>query len=145
MMPRRLVLDTNVLVSALLLRSAGARWLRDAWQTGLLNPMANRVTVTELLHVLAYPKFALAQSDQEELLADYLPWCEIVTMPDELPKVPQCRDVRDQPFLELAVVAGVSGLITGDKDLLALRDQFPIPILTVAELRDELSAEGCQT
>ena len=54
----RAVLDSNVVLSALVF---GRRlfWLRRAWASGAVTPIACRETVTELLRVLAYPKFRL--------------------------------------------------------------------------------------
>ncbi len=129
MKPPRLVLDTNVLLSALLFQSGSLSWLRTAWQAGSLRPLANRQTVAELARVLCYPKFRLVPVEREEMLAEYLPWCEIVTIPAP-PVVPDCRDPFDRPFLELALASGADALVTGDGDLLALVDAFPVPILT---------------
>ena len=106
----RLVLDTNVLLSALVFRSASMTWLRTAWQSEGIIPLASRDTVSELLRVLAYPKFRLTPSDRDDLLADYLPWCETVTIPDPAPVTPGCRDPFDQPFLVLALVGRADAL-----------------------------------
>jgi len=89
--------------------------------------------VTELIRVLAYPKFRLTRSEQEELLADYLPYCEAVPMPSKLPEVPACRDPMDLPFLHLALVGKADYLVTGDQDLLALKDSFERPIVKLEE------------
>ncbi|UEM06754.1 putative toxin-antitoxin system toxin component, PIN family (plasmid) [Skermanella rosea] len=138
MSPPRLVLDTNVLLSALLFRSASMTWLRKAWQAGNILPLASRDTVSELLRVLSYPKFGLTAPDRDDLLADYLPWCETVTIPTPPPAVPKCRDAFDQPFLLLALTGHADALVTGDRDLLALADTFPVPILTPADMKSRL-------
>lgn len=124
----RLVLDTNVLLSALLFNQSTFSWLRQSWQTEVIRPLVCRETTEELLRVLSYPKFKLTKEDQEELLGDYLPWCETVTVSPNA-EVPDCRDPFDRPFLLLARSAKADGLITGDKDLLVLADVFDIPIL----------------
>jgi uncharacterized protein len=95
----RAVLDTNVLVSALVFRQGTMATLREAWQAQRLTPLVSRVTATELIRVLAYPKFRLTRIEQDDLLADYLPYCEVVPMLPELPMVPNCRDPLDVPFL----------------------------------------------
>lgn len=138
MSPPRLVLDTNVLLSALLFRSASMTWLRTAWQSESILPLASRDTVSELLRVLGYPKFGLTAPDRDDLLADYLPWCETVTIPVPPPVTPDCRDPLDQPFLVLALAGRANALVTGDRDLLALADSFAIPILTPAEMKSRL-------
>ena len=73
----RAVLDTNVVISALLFAGGGTARLRHAWQAGRLLPLLSTATAQELMRVLAYPKFKLTAADQQELLADYLPWAEV--------------------------------------------------------------------
>ncbi len=126
--PPRVVIDTNLVLSALVFGCSTAK-LRLAWQDDLLTPLASRTTVTELIRVLAYPKFKLTKSEQEDLLADYLPFCETVLMPNVLPAIPECRDPFDSPFLVLALVGEADYLVTSDRDLLCLADQFSCPII----------------
>lgn len=138
MTPPRLVLDTNVLLTALLFPAGTASWLRTAWQAGRVQPLVSRETATELLRVLTYPKFGLSAEERQDLLDDYLPCCEAVAVPDPPPAVPQCRDPFDVPFLELALAARADALITGDADLLAPADSFAVPILSPAALKKQL-------
>jgi len=126
----RVVIDTNLVLSALVFGGNTAK-LRLAWQDDQFTPLASKATITELIRVLAYPKFKLTKSEQEDLLADYLPFCETVLMPDILPTIPDCRDPFDMPFLVLALVGKADYLVTGDRDLLCLADQFDCPIVTV--------------
>jgi putative PIN family toxin of toxin-antitoxin system len=126
----RVVLDTNIVLSALIFNGKTAV-LRQKWQANLFMPLVSKATITELIKVLTYPKFKLTREEQEELLSDYLPFCETVTIPEKLPPIPTCRDTFDQPFLVLAKVAAADFLVTGDLDLLALKDDFSCPILTV--------------
>jgi putative PIN family toxin of toxin-antitoxin system len=130
----RLVIDTNVVLSALLFPSGSLTWIRDLWQTGQVAPMVSLRTLEELVGALAYSKFGLTLNRQRELLNLYLPWCEVVTV-SEPPTVPDCRDPADRPFLELATAAGANALVTGDNDVLALAPVFAIPILTPTALR----------
>ena len=139
MTPPRLVLDTNVLLSSLLFPDGAVSWLRVAWHAGRVRPLASHDTVSELLRVLAYPKFGLTAEQRRDLLDDYLPCCETVVVPDPPPAVPACRDPFDRPFLELARAARADALITGDADLLELADAFAVPILSPADLRARLS------
>jgi predicted nucleic acid-binding protein len=69
----RAVLDTNVLVSALLFNQGRLSWLRPCWQQGQLKPVLAEPTARELLRVLAYPKFRLQAADRERLLEDLAP------------------------------------------------------------------------
>ena len=142
MTPVRPVLDTNVLLSALLFHSGVLSWLRSAWYSGRVSPLVSRDTAAELIRVLAYPKFALDDDEQRELLDDFLPFCETVTLPDPPPAAPECRDPFDRPFLELALAGRADALVTGDADILALSDRFAIPIMSPSEFRRRLSCDA---
>ena len=141
MKPPRIVLDTNVLLSALLFHAGALSWLRLAWQSEAIHPLASHDTTTELIRVLSYPKFKLTSDEREDLLGDYLPWCETVTVPNKI-KLPDCRDPFDRPFLALALTAKADALITGDKDLLVLSHLFAVPILTPAVFRDRMQPKA---
>jgi len=138
----RVVLDTNVVVSALLFHAGSLAWLRGAWRSGAIRPLAGRATTAELIRVLAYPKFRLTAAEREELLADWLPWCETVRVPEPPPAVPACRDPFDRMFLELALAGRADALVTGDNDLLTLAEAFPVPILTAEEFRGRVEGKG---
>ncbi len=129
----RVVLDTNVVLSALVFGGGAPARLRMAWREGRIVPLVSQETVTELAVAIAYPKFRLTEGEREELLADYLPFCRAVAIPSPAPKVPRCRDARDRPFLELAVVGRATTLVTGDRDLLALSEKVGFSIMTPAE------------
>jgi putative PIN family toxin of toxin-antitoxin system len=118
--PPRVVLDTNVVVSALLFGGGPAARVRAGWQAGAFVPLASAATARELVRVLAYPKFKLAAEEQEDLLADYMPWARVVRIPDPPPRVPACRDPHDLAFLHLAVAGDAQVIVSGDKDVLAL-------------------------
>ncbi len=51
------------------------------------------------------------------------------------PAVPECRDPFDRPFLELAIVGRADALVTGDAEILALADAFPVRIPSPAAFR----------
>jgi len=122
--PMRVMLDTNVVLSALVFTGGQAGRLRLGWQQGDFVPLASTGSVQELVRVLAYPKFRLSKPDQDELLADYLPYTQTVRIPQPPPLVPPCRDPLDAPFLHLAVTGKARVLVSGDKDLLVLADEF---------------------
>lgn len=132
----RVVFDTNVVLSTLLFGGSRATRLRQAWRSSAIVPLVSRTTAAELVRVLSYPKFKLSAADQHELLGEYLPMAEVVLVPESLQSLPVCRDPFDLPFLQLASVAGADALVSGDADLLVLRDQVSFPILTMAEFFD---------
>jgi uncharacterized protein len=138
----RVVFDTNVLLSALVFGGARMAPLRAAWQSGRCVPLVSRVTADELMRALAYPKFQLSADEQRELLADVLPWCEVVRMPARLPSLPSCRDADDQVFLFVAAVSRAACLVSGDRDLLVMAGTVAIGILSPAEFLDDLRGSG---
>ena len=119
--PQRVVIDTNVVVSAMVFKRSTAVAIKRAWQNGECIPVVSRATAEELIGVLRYPKFELDRDQQHAVLAEYLPHCETVPAPKTRAKLPKCRDEDDQPFLILASACEADVLITGDKDLLALQ------------------------
>jgi predicted nucleic acid-binding protein len=76
--PRRVVLDTNVVASALLFPGPTTAQVRRAWISGSIVPLVCRDTTLELVRVLAYPRFGLTEEEISQLLAEYLPWCEVL-------------------------------------------------------------------
>jgi putative PIN family toxin of toxin-antitoxin system len=125
----RVVLDTNIVLSALVFAQGRLAPLREAWQQTRCQPLISSATAAELIRALNYPKFKLSEGEQQELLADYLPYCVTVRMPANPPRTPVCRDPSDIPFLQLAIVGKADHLVSGDKDLLSLT-RFPRSIIS---------------
>jgi putative PIN family toxin of toxin-antitoxin system len=138
--PARVVLDTNIVLSALVFTHGRAAALREAWQGGRCEPLVSKATADELMRVLAYPKFKLDADEQSELLADYLPYCRAVMIPAKPPRTPACRDPFDLPFLQLAVVGKADFLVTGDHDLLGIGGKLLCPIVTLDAFLTGLSS-----
>ena len=131
--PPRVVLDTHLVLSALVFANGRLAALRQAWQGGKCVPLVSKATTAELIRVLAYPKFKLSDQDQQELLADYLPWCTVVRIPNPPPATPDCRDPFEQPFLQLAIAGKSDYLVSGDQDVLSLAGQFKCPIVSAEQ------------
>jgi putative PIN family toxin of toxin-antitoxin system len=127
-MIRRVVFDTATVVSALLFANGRLAWLRQHWNESGCVPLISSATAAELTRVLGYPKFRLSPDDRNELLAEYLPCCEIIESTKKCPVL--CRDPNDQPFLNLAQSGDAALLITGDQDLLELAGQTTFLIET---------------
>lgn len=138
--PPRVVIDTGPVLSALVFAQGRLVPLRHAWRAHRLQPLISRATAAELIRVLAYPKFKLSDNEQHELLADYLPCCETVRIPEPPPATPDCRDPFDVPFLQLALAGRADALLTGDRDVLALAGRFACPILGADEFLQALQA-----
>ena len=137
----RVVIDTDLVLSALVFAGGRLAPLRLAWQGQRVLPLVSRATAAELIRALAYPKFKLAAHGQEELLADYLPYCKTVRIPAPPPATPPCRDAFDVPFLELALVGKADALVTGDKDLLCLAGSLACPILNADQFLNTLDID----
>ncbi|WP_414551213.1 putative toxin-antitoxin system toxin component, PIN family [Anabaena sp. CCY 0017] len=136
----RVVIDTNLIVSALIFGGRVSR-IRLAWQNNRFTPLVSKATTTELIRVLAYPKFKLTPIEQEDLLSDYILFCEAVAIPDFLPIIPECRDPFDVPFLLLAVVGEADYLVTGDRDLLSIKDDFSSRIITAEDFMNVIDSQ----
>ena len=136
----RVALDTNLVLSALVFGGSTPGKLRRGWQAGQFQPLASRTTAAELIRVLSYPKFQLDAEQQEQLLADYLPYCTVISVPDNISGIPLCRDSFDQPFLELAVAGNADYLVTGDQDLLILAGTLTGEIITATDFLEHLHA-----
>jgi uncharacterized protein len=137
---KRVVFDTNTVVSTLLFGSWRLAPLRAAWQEGLLRPLLSAATVQELVRVLAYPKFRLLPEEQGELLSDYLPFGEVIRPWKSLAGLPVCRDPEDAMFLELAIAGRAQWLVTGDKGLLALSGRTRFGIVDPAVALDYIAS-----
>lgn len=135
----RCVFDTNVVVSALVFPGRQLAWLRRAWATCDVVPLASRATIDELLRVLEYPKFRLGHEERLELLGDYLPFCQTILLDQNVPDLPRCEDPDDQKFLELAAIGNADWLVSGDPHLLDLAGKTSFSILKPAEACDRLS------
>jgi len=130
-MSERIVADTNALMSRLLLpRSVPGEAIRKATGTGQL--LVSEATLAELADVLARPKFAsyVSIQDRQQFIRLLGRLAEMVPITHT---IRECRDPKDDKFLELAVNGRANVLVTGDKDLLALHPFRGIPILAPAQ------------
>ena len=121
---RRVVFDTNVVLSALLFPKGRLAWLRSHWREGGAIPLISPATARELTRVLGYSKFRLSEQYRMEALALYIPYCESLNLVIKCPV--GCRVAKDQPLLDLAHSGKIDVLVTGDEDLLTLVGQTAI-------------------
>jgi uncharacterized protein len=125
---RRVVFDTSTVISALLFSSGRLAWLRQHWCEAECVPLISPETAAEITPALRYPKFKLSLQDTQELLADYIPYCEAIKTVRTCLCV--CRDPSDQPFLDLAESGEVDFLVSSDRDLLVLSGRTSFSIET---------------
>jgi uncharacterized protein len=124
----RAVFDTNVTVSAALLSSSVSRQALDrARASGRL--LISNATFEELYDVLSRPRFDkyVAEEERIEFLTALIEAAEVIGVTEI---IKQCRDPKDDKFLELAVNGQANVIVSGDKDLLVLNPFRGIPILT---------------
>lgn len=126
----RVVLDTNLVVSAMLLPQSRPRQALDyVRRHGIVLVSAD--ALSELREVIRRPRFNryLLEGQRREFLYNLEQDSELVPITHS---ITACRDPNDDKFLELAVSGNASQLITGDDDLLALHPFRNIPIITPA-------------
>lgn len=132
----RVVLDTNVLVSALLFTGITSQMV-PLWQKGSITVLLSREILDEYLRVLAYPKFQLSEEEIKGLIEEeLLPFVQVIKPGTRIHVVK--RDPSDNKFLECAVAGKADALISGDKDLLVIRHYRRIRIQTVSQFLDSI-------
>ena len=128
---RRVVLDTNVLVSALLFTGKLSK-IVDLWRQAKMIPLISRETFEELRAVLEYPKFSLAPDEIQSIIEnEILPFFEVVEIQENVRGV--CRDPGDDKFIACAVSAPADFLVSGDKDLTGLKRYKTVKRIGVSE------------
>ena len=132
----RAVLDTNVLISALLFDGLPSR-LVPAWRSSRFHPVLSPPILDEYLRALAYPKFRLTPDDIRSLLEEeILPFFETVQVNTSSPK--PVRDPDDAKFVACAVEASVPWIVSGDADLLDLGRVKSVRVVTPRAFLDHL-------
>jgi len=127
----RVVIDTNVLISSLLLTtSAPARAVDKAIATAQL--VATTETLRELIEKLLLPKFDryVHRDRRDALLQRFASLVEII---DVLQAIRASRDPKDDKFLEAAVNGRANVIVTGDRDLLDLNPFRGVALVTPAD------------
>ena len=119
---RRVVLDTNVLVSLYVFADSLFAPLRARIESGEWQAVTDEACFGEFRRVLGYPMFALSEAQQADALAAYAASTARHDGAPPAPAValPRCKDRDDQKFLELARDGKVDWLVTADKALLRL-------------------------
>ncbi len=126
----RAVLDTKVLLSGIAYPASVPGKILAAWRHASVDVLLSSYILDELRRVL--PRLAhrhgLTSAEIDDLVDALFVQAEVI---EPLPGLqPDLRDVDDQPVLGTLLAAvrtsGANYLITGDKDLLAMADRYPI-------------------
>ena len=124
----KVVLDTNVLLSGLMFPDGAPGRVVAAWRQARFELVISVPQLAEIGRALAYPKIRriLGWDDQriEQFIRQLYVRAQIVDLTGTTVQVPGDED--DIPILATLVAAKADVLITGDGDLLALRDRYAI-------------------
>jgi len=132
----RFVFDTNTVVSALLMkRSVPREALDEAQNHGKL--LISIDVLNELNDVLRREKFNKYVTEEERLqfLSAMVRDAVHINVTET---IAECRDPKDDKFLELAINGKADYIVTGDKDLLVLNPFRNVEIVKPSELLERL-------
>lgn len=121
----RVVLDTNVLVSGLAYPASLPGRIVGAWRQGGLDAVLSRFILDELSRVLPRLDWLSLTAAEIRDLVDALMFMADVVEPADATD-DALREANDQPVLQTLIAGRAEWLVTGDKDLLALADRYPI-------------------
>lgn len=137
----RIVLDTNVVLSALLWRGKPYQLLETIRQQSGLLIFSSAALLEELADVLTRPsptkQLTVIGKTVREVMADYVAVVEIVE-PVSVPRVVP-NDIDDDQVIAAAVTANADLIVSGDSDLIGLKQHQGIPILTAAMAVEKIS------
>ena len=131
----KVVFDTNILVSAMLWRGTPYRCLL-AIRAGLAELILSPPILEEFRAVLSN-KFAMTKEAAEENIAVVRESSVLIEIPGALHVIKD--DPEDDKFVETALVAGASWLVSGDKHLLRLGEYRGIKVISARTFLDMLA------
>ena len=132
----RVVLDTNVLASALLFKCKVSR-LVELWQKRKIIPVISKETFAELTTVLHYPKFSLSKDEIRSVIEhEILPYFEVIEVVKDVKGM--CRDPGDDNFISCALSASVDCIVSGDKDFCDLGQYKTVRIISASDFLRKL-------
>ncbi len=121
----RAVLDVNVLIASLLAPDGASAQLMLRWLGGGFELIISDKVVAELRRALSYPKVLNRVPATEAVAFVDLLQAVATRMPDPADAPRRSRDAGDDYLLALASSSSAV-VVTGDRDLLELSDEFPI-------------------
>jgi len=117
----RIILDTNILVSALIVAGGAPDYLYQCWRMGRFTLITSEEQLEEFRRVTRYPKVQkyIRPAAAGTMLNEVRALAEVV---DPLPRVNVCEDPADNFLLAMAEAGNAEYLVTGDaRHLLTLR------------------------
>ena len=128
----KIVIDTNVVVSALFFGGKPQKLLHCAI-TGALEVFVSKEIIEEYNELVERISDKYSGRKENFSINEFISICRLVT---PTRKIDVCRDRDDNKFLECAAEAKCLYVVSGDNDLLALKQFEDIEIITVAEFFD---------
>ena len=124
----RVVLDTNILVPGLMHPASTPGRNIAAWSEAQFDVVSSHEQLTEIGRVLAYPKIRRILKWDDQRIEQFIKrlYIRVEVAEPESTGVEALRDPDDAPILGALVAAEADLLVTGDRDLLALSDRYPI-------------------
>ena len=126
----RVVLDTNILIGALITKGTPPDRLYQAWLRGEIELVTSIAQIDELTEVLDRERLQkFLDADEATAILENIDTRAVIL--DELPSVFLSPDPMDNHILATAVAGGVDLIVSGDKKhILALREVDGVPIVT---------------
>jgi putative PIN family toxin of toxin-antitoxin system len=139
----RVVLDTNVLVSATLIRQGNEDRILRAWQGGAFELVISPRIIDEIGRVLFHEKLRKFRWMTEKEVGSLLESLaqESVLVPGRV-RIKACRDPDDDKFVASTFEAKAKYVVTGDKDLLSLKSFKGIQLITPASFLKVLKSKA---
>lgn len=135
------VIDTNVIVSAVIGKSTTFSRIYNAFVNNLFTPVLSPPLQEEILSVIRKPRIRkYFRAEEIRRFKELIKVDTILVTPAK--KVSLCRDAKDNIILEAALEAKADFIVTGDNDLLALKPLFDIPIINPRQFSDILNKMG---
>jgi len=137
----KVVLDTNILISVLLFGKK-LEPIREAWKKGFIKLIFCSETLEEFVKVLHYPKFGLSDEEIVYLVEEeVLPYAVVIDKKISLdPSL--IGDKDDIKFLECALSGQADYLVSGDKEVLKLKQFENLQIISANEFLRKLNQIG---
>ncbi len=128
----RVVIDANVFVSAVLTTRGNAAQILDAWRAKQFELVVSPAVLEELARVLQYPRIAKRHGLSAERIREFLDELAHLALqtPGELTLNVIQDDPSDNRYLECAVEGAADVIVSGDQDLLDLKEYRGIQIFT---------------
>ena len=129
----RIVLDTNILIGALITKGTPPDDLHQAWLRGDIDLITSTAQLAEIDNVLSRPRMQkYVDADEASAIVRNMDTRAVVL--DEIPTINLSPDPKDNPILATAIAGKADLIVSGDKKhMLSLKHVEGIPVVTARE------------